>query len=84
MTDCDYDVIHCEVCGGTYDAPHQPTPPTAREVKLEWLLVEMVSDYHQTGLIRDHADPNAKSWEVNKDWRICDDQLCVAARELLA
>ena len=27
MTECEYDVIHCDVCGGTYDAPHQPAKP---------------------------------------------------------
>ncbi len=28
MTECSYDVIHCDVCGGVYDAPHQPPKPT--------------------------------------------------------
>lgn len=82
MTECDYDVIHCDVCGGAYDAPHQPPEPDWRAAKAERLLLEMVNDYHQTGLIRDHVDPNAKGWDVNPDWRVCDDMLCRETREL--
>lgn len=49
---------------------------------IEKLLLEMVGDYHQTGMIRDHVDPSSKSWDVNPDWRICEDILCVAARRV--
>lgn len=55
-----------------------------RVAELEGLLLEMVGDYHQTGSIRDHVDPGASGWDVNKDWRICEDMLCAAARVLLA
>jgi hypothetical protein len=55
-----------------------PTEGTLRS-----LLAEMVGDYHHTGSIRDHVDPGAKGWEVNKDWRVCDDALCVATAAAL-
>lgn len=32
MSECEYDVIHCEVCDGTYDAPHQPPKPTQEQL----------------------------------------------------
>lgn len=83
MIECVYDLIHCDVCDSNYDAPHQPPGPSRREKALEELLREMVIDYHQTGGIRDHVDPNAQGWDVNKDWHICDDVLCEAARDLL-
>lgn len=83
VTECEYDVIQCDVCGGSYDAPHQPPKPSTREAQMATLLSWMVHDYHQTGFIRDHVDPNAKGWEVNRDWRICEDSLCVATRDIL-
>jgi hypothetical protein len=73
-------------CHPFLPAPRPPEPdhdrPEARVA--EGLLAEMVGDYHQTGSIRDHVDPGAAGWDVNKDWRICEDSLCVATRDVLA
>ena len=55
----------------------------AEVAMLKALLMEMVGDYHRTGLIRDHVDPSAKGWDVNKDWRICEDELCSDVRVAL-
>jgi hypothetical protein len=55
----------------------------AQLAKLRELIGELAHDYHHTGSIRDHADPNDKTgWNV-KGIETCDDVLCREARAAL-
>jgi hypothetical protein len=79
--DCDCSLSRA-IAATEQEAIRRADRPEARVA--EGLLAEMVGDYHQTGSIRDHVDPGAAGWDVNKDWRICEDSLCVATRDVLA
>ena len=52
---------------------------TERRNRITGLILELATEYHQTGSIRNHSDPSdATGWNV-KNIETCADPLCVEA-----
>lgn len=54
-------------------------PGNERRDRVVGLIRELAVEYHNTGLIRDHADPNIQIGWIIGAIKTCEDPLCVEA-----